>query len=423
MSNTPLPTPHHVYLLGSERSRTAWYVGYTVDVEQRLVEHNTSDSAGAWATRDNRPWNVLSVVSGFLTESAAKQFEWAAQHTKSSTSSLSFETSVQSILRRVLDEVVMDRSELPYAVLVFHLLFMFSHHPSIQLRVHDNIFSRILALFPGWIPHHRRQPTSPLRRRDRSETTTRSDVIDLDEVIDVDAVEDDAPRHSVARRLLLLGNQYLVATLYAMSPAQDFTLWKFGATLFVLLGEDGTVTNDTCLFRDELTKLGGRYEPSVRGWLFNGWKAVVNWMKRVNPSDMYTSLRCTTSSATGVVSLLQPCVFNNFVLRNATAAEMNCLPTDQIDHTRGFPMNKYANYRLVLASRGKCGCECDRFKWLAADHRTHLGATGLHGYYSKDCGKWFFAVSVNDARVAMRWLKKYYRGVGMIDSKIQNTIQ
>ena len=55
------------------------YIGYTVDPGRRLRQHN--GGAGRRArTHRKRPWAMVCVVYGFLSEVAALKFEWAWQH-------------------------------------------------------------------------------------------------------------------------------------------------------------------------------------------------------------------------------------------------------------------------------------------------------------------------------------------------------
>ena len=58
------------YLLRSKaptkKGRT--YVGFTVDPERRIRQHNGEIVSGAKSTRSGRPWDMLMVVSGFHTK-------------------------------------------------------------------------------------------------------------------------------------------------------------------------------------------------------------------------------------------------------------------------------------------------------------------------------------------------------------------
>ena len=74
------------YLLTSlnERFKNATYIGFTVNPLRRLRQHNGELAHGAAKTHQKRPWEMVLVVSGFPTQVAALQFEWAWQHPKES---------------------------------------------------------------------------------------------------------------------------------------------------------------------------------------------------------------------------------------------------------------------------------------------------------------------------------------------------
>ncbi len=61
-------------LQSSDGQRT--YIGATLDVHRRLQQHNGQLSGGAKATR-GRSWSRVCHISGFPSERAALQFEWA----------------------------------------------------------------------------------------------------------------------------------------------------------------------------------------------------------------------------------------------------------------------------------------------------------------------------------------------------------
>ena len=71
---------YFVYLLKSTVSNRT-YIGYTVDVIQRLRRHNGELSGGARRTRTHRPWKVVMFVS-FEFERTAMQYEFCVQRTK-----------------------------------------------------------------------------------------------------------------------------------------------------------------------------------------------------------------------------------------------------------------------------------------------------------------------------------------------------
>ena len=76
----PVVAKYFVYLLKSEVSNRT-YIGYTVDVSRRLLQHNGKLVGGAKKTSTKRPWRVVMYVS-FEFERTAMQFEFCAQRTK-----------------------------------------------------------------------------------------------------------------------------------------------------------------------------------------------------------------------------------------------------------------------------------------------------------------------------------------------------
>ena len=63
-----------VYVLGSKRiSRT--YVGITLDVKERLAQHNGDRPGGAKTTRAGRPWKLLHTYGPFPDRGAAQSVE------------------------------------------------------------------------------------------------------------------------------------------------------------------------------------------------------------------------------------------------------------------------------------------------------------------------------------------------------------
>ena len=72
-------TKYFVYLLKSKVSNR-FYVGYTVNIQKRIRQHNGEISGGARKTIRNRPWEVVMYISGFQYERTAMQYEYMIQH-------------------------------------------------------------------------------------------------------------------------------------------------------------------------------------------------------------------------------------------------------------------------------------------------------------------------------------------------------
>ena len=62
---------YYVYLIRSINSPHIIYVGYTINLKQRLETHN---SGGSVYTKKDRPWELV-VCSAFADMQCAKQFE------------------------------------------------------------------------------------------------------------------------------------------------------------------------------------------------------------------------------------------------------------------------------------------------------------------------------------------------------------
>ena len=79
-NNLP-PSDHMCYVIKSETSRRI-YVGYTIDFNRRIRQHNGEIVGGAKKTENGRPWVPICKIKGFFDKSSALRFEWRIQHSK-----------------------------------------------------------------------------------------------------------------------------------------------------------------------------------------------------------------------------------------------------------------------------------------------------------------------------------------------------
>ncbi|CAD6197840.1 unnamed protein product [Caenorhabditis auriculariae] len=96
-----------VYCLISRSPRPCFknrcYIGYTVDPNRRIMQHNGGREKGGAKKTDNRgPWDMVCVVHGFPNSVAALRFEWAWQN-----------PNVSKVIRH--HELKKGRKETPFA--------------------------------------------------------------------------------------------------------------------------------------------------------------------------------------------------------------------------------------------------------------------------------------------------------------------
>lgn len=76
----PKPTSDHMcYILRSLVSNRT-YIGYTVNFDRRIRQHNGETQGGAKKTMKYRPWTPVCKISGFYESSSALRFEYRLQH-------------------------------------------------------------------------------------------------------------------------------------------------------------------------------------------------------------------------------------------------------------------------------------------------------------------------------------------------------
>lgn len=79
VKSKPIPALYTVYILRSTVRHASLYIGSTPNPPRRLSQHNGLVPGGAARTsRGNlRPWEMVGLVSGFPSATAALKFEWA----------------------------------------------------------------------------------------------------------------------------------------------------------------------------------------------------------------------------------------------------------------------------------------------------------------------------------------------------------
>ncbi|KAK3883839.1 hypothetical protein Pcinc_011855 [Petrolisthes cinctipes] len=137
-----------VYLLYSTnpnpRYRGRTYIGYTVDPNRRIKQHNRGTKAGgAYKTSNKGPWVMVLIVHGFPNDISALRFEWAWQHPEKSRRLREVGKKKSSELRynfslRVLSHMLRTRpwSRLPLTIRWLQQEYMREFPPGLEPPVH-----------------------------------------------------------------------------------------------------------------------------------------------------------------------------------------------------------------------------------------------------------------------------------------------
>ena len=70
---------HSCYILRSKVYNKT-YIGYTINFNRRLRQHNGEIVGGAKRTKNSRPWEPICRIEGFVDQSSALRFEYRLQH-------------------------------------------------------------------------------------------------------------------------------------------------------------------------------------------------------------------------------------------------------------------------------------------------------------------------------------------------------
>lgn len=75
------PSDHMCYILKSTTTNRI-YIGYTINFDRRIRQHNGEIAGGAKKTMKGRPWKPICHVKGFYEESCTRRFEYRLQKSK-----------------------------------------------------------------------------------------------------------------------------------------------------------------------------------------------------------------------------------------------------------------------------------------------------------------------------------------------------
>lgn len=108
-----LPSDHMCYVIKSETSRRI-YVGYTIDFNRRIRQHNGEIVGGAKKTENDRPWVPICKIKGFFEKSSALRFEWRIQHSKKPRPNC-----ITNIIKIINELIIKGDGAIPWPNLIF----------------------------------------------------------------------------------------------------------------------------------------------------------------------------------------------------------------------------------------------------------------------------------------------------------------
>lgn len=94
---TPPLVSHYVYVLQSINYPNKFYIGYTIDPDRRLLQHNGKLAGGAQRTKKWGPWQRLCIIAGFTDNHQALRFEYRLQRIRKKSSATRLEHVISII--------------------------------------------------------------------------------------------------------------------------------------------------------------------------------------------------------------------------------------------------------------------------------------------------------------------------------------
>ncbi|KAL2130054.1 hypothetical protein VTI74DRAFT_6948 [Chaetomium olivicolor] len=134
----PIPALYTVYILRSTVRHASLYIGSTPNPPRRLSQHNGLVRGGAARTSRGslRPWEIVGLVSGFPSMTAALKFEWALNNPHISVHIPSSSRLTVSTQRKNNGQPRRPSKSLASVVSNLHLLLRVPSFERWPLRVH-----------------------------------------------------------------------------------------------------------------------------------------------------------------------------------------------------------------------------------------------------------------------------------------------